>query len=110
MVTVTRRAFLWSAASVVAAPLAAGAQQARTIGLISMVPRTPTTDAAWDALATGLREHGWIEGRTLVIDRRYVEPRQAAAVVAAEELVHAGVEVIVVASTPAALGARPGLR
>ena len=48
MVTVTRRAFLWSAASVVAAPLAAGAQQARTIGLISMVPRTPT-------VATGVR-------------------------------------------------------
>jgi putative ABC transport system substrate-binding protein len=104
-----RRSFLASA-TMLAVPLVAAAQSSvRRIGVISMVPRTPTTDAAWEALVTGLREHGWVESRTILIARRYVD-RSAGAVSAAQELVRDGVEVIVVASTPAALAAKQATR
>jgi ABC-type uncharacterized transport system substrate-binding protein len=107
-----RRFLLTSLACVLAAPLAAEGEQAsvRKIGFISMVPRTPVTDSAWDALMTGLREHGWVEPRTIVIERRYADLRNDAALAAAEDLIRTGVEVIVVASTPAALAARQATR
>src|SRR5581483_1193390 len=102
-----RRRFLVTALpAIVAAPLAVGAETARKIGIVSMTPRSPATDAAWDALLSGLREHGWVEPRTLVIERRYAELPNNSAYAAAEDLVRSGVEVIVVASTPAALAAR----
>ena len=107
-----RRFLLTSLASFLAAPRAAAGAQAsvRKIGFISMVPRTPVTDSAWDALVTGLREHGWVEPRTIVIERRYADLRNEAALAAAEDLIRTGVEVIVVASTPAALAARQATR
>jgi len=104
-----RRFVLMSFAGALAAPRAVAAS-VRTIGFISMVPRTPVTDAAWDALLAGLKEHGWVEHRTLVIERRYADLRDGAALAAAEDLVRIGVEVIVVASTPAALAARQATR
>jgi ABC-type uncharacterized transport system substrate-binding protein len=107
-----RRFLLTSLASFLAAPLAADGEQAsvRKIGFISMVPRTPVTDSAWDALVTGLREHGWVEPRTIVIERRYADLRDGAALAAAQDLIRTGVEVIVVASTPAALAAKQATR
>ena len=107
-----RRFLLTSLAGFLAAPRAAAGAQAsvRKIGFISMVPRTPVTDSAWDALVTGLREHGWVEPRTIVIERRYADLRNEAALAAAEDLIRTGVEVIVVASTPAALAARQATR
>jgi len=105
-----RRRFVVTAlAGFLAAPLACEGE-VRKIGLITMVPRTPMTDSAWDALVTGLREHGWVEPRTLAIERRYADLADGAALAAAEDLVRAGVEVIVVASTPAALAARQATR
>ena len=105
-----RRRFVVTAlAGFLAAPLASEGE-VRKIGLITMVPRTPMTDSAWDALVTGLREHGWVEPRTLAIERRYADLADGAALAAAEDLVRAGVEVIVVASTPAALAARQATR
>jgi putative tryptophan/tyrosine transport system substrate-binding protein len=107
-----RRFLLTSLGSFLAAPLAAAGEQAsvRKIGFISMVPRTPVTDSAWDALVTSLSEHGWVESRTIVIERRYADLRNGSALAAAEDLVRSGVEVIVVASTPAALAARQATR
>jgi ABC-type uncharacterized transport system substrate-binding protein len=107
-----RRFLLTSLASFLAAPLAADGEQAsvRKIGFISMMPRTPVTDSAWDALVTGLREHGWVEPRTIVIERRYADLRDGAALAAAQDLIRTGVEVIVVASTPAALAAKQATR
>jgi putative ABC transport system substrate-binding protein len=107
-----RRFLLTSVAALVAARRAVEAQSpsSRRIGFISMVPRSPVIDTAWDGLVTALREHGWIEHRNLVIERRYAEPRNAGALEAAKDLVRAGVEVIVVASTPAALAAKEATR
>jgi putative ABC transport system substrate-binding protein len=106
----TRRRFvLTSVAGVLAAagPVAAQREGApRRIGYVGNTPRTPVTDAFWEAFVTGLRELGWVEPRTVLIERRYVEPRDEAAAGATGELIRAGVEVIVVASTQAALAAR----
>jgi putative ABC transport system substrate-binding protein len=107
-----RRFLVTSLLTFLARPSTAVGEQpsVRKIGLISMVPRTPVSDTAWDALVTGLREHGWIEHRNILIERRYAEQRAADAVAAAEALLRSGVEVIVVASTPAALAAKQATR
>ncbi len=86
-----------------ATPLSARAQQAaavRRIGVIVGV-RSPMTDSFWAAFVAGLQEHGWIESRNIVIERRYIELRKEAALAAAEELVRSGVEVIVVSAAGA---------
>ena len=91
------------------APFAAEAQQTptlRRIGFIATAPRTPVTDAFWDALVAGLRERGWVESRTVAIERRYVEPGDEPAFAAARELVGAGVELLVVSATQTALAAK----
>jgi putative ABC transport system substrate-binding protein len=72
-----RRFLLTSLAGVLAAPLGAGAQQARK------VPRIGWLNASWrgsaeaqaglEALWQGLREHGYIEGRNLLIEYRWAE-------------------------------------
>ena len=103
-----RRAFL-GALGLLTVPFAADAQQAqaaRRIGYIATAPRTAARDSFTDAFVAGLRAHGWIEAQNLVIERRYVEPRQDSALAAAQQLVRLGVEVIVVSSTAAALGAK----
>jgi len=107
-----RRAFVAGMAALMAPSRAAGAEESavRTIGFIAMVPRTPVTDAAWDALVSGLRERGWVESRTIVIERRYADLDREAAYAAAKDLVDIGVEAIVVASTPAALAAKRATR
>jgi len=104
-----RRTFLSAAiAGLIAAPAAIEAQQAagRRIGFIANSPRTPITDAFWDAFVSGLQDLGWIESRTIAIERRYVEPRTEPALAAIEELVRSRVEVIVVSSTQTALAAK----
>jgi putative tryptophan/tyrosine transport system substrate-binding protein len=107
-----RRFLVTSLVTFLARPCTAVGEQpsVRKIGFIAMVPRTPVSDTAWDALVTGLREHGWIEHRNILIERRYAEQRAADAVAAAEALLRSGVEVIVVASTPAALAAKQATR
>jgi putative tryptophan/tyrosine transport system substrate-binding protein len=107
-----RRFLVASLLTLLARPSPAVGEQAavRKIGFISMLPRTSVSDTAWDALVTGLREHGWIEDRNVIIERQYAEQRPADAVAAAEALVRSGVEVIIVASTPAALAAKQATR
>jgi putative ABC transport system substrate-binding protein len=107
-----RRFLLTSLAGALAAPLAAEAQQpeVRSIGIIGTAPRTPATDSAWEAFVAALREHGWIEPRNLIIERRYAEPRKPVALEAAGELIRLRVEVIVVAATQTALAAKEATR
>lgn len=95
-----------------AAPLAGAAQQApvRRIGIISAAPRTPVTEAFWDALRSGLHDHGWVESRNIVIERRDIELRNEVALATVDELIRRGVEVIVVASTLTALAAKQATR
>ncbi|MFO1306247.1 MAG: ABC transporter substrate-binding protein [Burkholderiales bacterium] len=56
--------------------------------------------------AEPLRELGWVEGRNLLVDRRYDNGRPEALPALAQELVRARVELIVVGSTSAARAAK----
>jgi putative tryptophan/tyrosine transport system substrate-binding protein len=105
-----RRRFLCGLTlGLLAAPLAAEAQQVgtvRRIALISTAPISSLTEPWWEAFVASLREQGWVEHQNIVIERRYTEQRKEAALAAAEELVHLRVDVIVVASTLSALAAK----
>ncbi|HEX6080827.1 MAG TPA: ABC transporter substrate-binding protein [Methylomirabilota bacterium] len=103
-----RRAFLATiAGSILAAPLAAEAQQPKPgiprIGLLN--PTTPTTARPLiDAFRNGLREVALIEGKTCVMEVRYAEGRSERFPELARELVGRRVDVIV-ASTDLAIAA-----
>jgi putative ABC transport system substrate-binding protein len=58
------------------------------------------------AFLQGLRDHGWIEGQNIVIERRYWENRAQRLPVLADELVRLNVDVIVTTSGTAALAVK----
>jgi putative ABC transport system substrate-binding protein len=95
-----RRFLLTSLAGALAAPLVTEAQQAGKapkIGyLIANAGRTPLDDAFDQAL----RDLGYIEGRNIIVHRRYLAGRMDRARAAAEELVGLNLDVIVVWSPP----------
>ena len=75
-----RRAFLGTlTGGLLAAPLAAEAQQTGKVyrvGVLTNVPpSTPAVSRNWEAFRQGLRERGWVEGQNIVIEYRYAEGR-----------------------------------
>ena len=97
-----RRTFLAGTGAVLlAAPLAAEAQQAGKVYQVGMLASKKLltdseTQALTEAFERGLRSHGWIEGENLTIVRRYAEgPERYTAV--AVELVTLRPDVIVTA-------------
>ena len=81
-----RRAFLGSL-GLLATPLAGEAQPADgkvyRIGLLQGTPNTPALNLT-EAVRQGLRDHGYVEGRNLVIEHRVSEtPKHNPALVAA---------------------------
>lgn len=60
----------------------------------------------YDALVQGLRDRGYVEGKTLALEYRSADGRGERFPALADELAAAKVEVIVVRGTPAALAAR----
>jgi len=102
-----RRAFLVGLGSgILAAPLAAEAQQAGKVWRIGWLGATPPSSAVWEAFIAGLRERGYVEGQNIVLERRYSEGREDRFPGFAAELVQMKVDVIVVASTQAARAAK----
>jgi putative tryptophan/tyrosine transport system substrate-binding protein len=74
----TRRAFITLLGSAAAAwPLAASAQQTGKIYRIGFLANDPTIPAqpAGQAFLDGLRESGFIEGNSIIIERRFAEGR-----------------------------------
>jgi putative ABC transport system substrate-binding protein len=86
-------------------PLAAGAQQRRlpTIGLLSVYG--PSIDV-FGSFVLRLRELGWIEDRTIAIERRWAEGRSERFAEIAAEFVRLNIAIIVTAGTPAAIAAQ----
>ena len=83
-------------------PLAARAQQAKLPIIGFLGTATPSAWSQWTAaFLQRLRELGWIEGRTVTIEYRWAEGRDARFAVIAAEFVRLKVDVIV--STGAAL-------
>ena len=93
-----RRWFLRTmSVSLLAAPLAADAQQAGKVPRIGFLSLTSPSDrpALLDAFRQRLRELGWVEGQNIGIDYRYAEDRVDRLPDLAAELVRLKVDVIV---------------
>ena len=103
-----RRTFLaMVSGSLLAAPLAAEAQQAAKIARIGYLSSSSaTTSRVVEAFRQGLREFGWVEGQNIVIDWRFAEGRFDRLPDLAAELVRLKVDVIAAGPTPAAVAAK----
>jgi putative ABC transport system substrate-binding protein len=90
------------------APLAVDAQQPEKLYRIGMLERTSTVvnAANVDGFRQGLRELGYIEGKTFVIEYRSSDGRDERYPGLAAELVRLKVDLIVTRGTPAALAAK----
>jgi len=89
---VERRAFLGAVAGgLLAAPLAAEAQQA---GKVFRIGATVATDAFYDAFLQRLGELGWVSGQNAVVERRTTRGERAGVAAMVAELVALNVDVI----------------
>jgi putative ABC transport system substrate-binding protein len=92
----------------VAAPLAAEAQQAgkvAQIGYLSLGTATTNTGVR-KAFADGLRDHGWIEGKNVVIEYRWEGAGKPTLDALAAELARLPLDAIFAVNTPAALATK----
>jgi len=98
---ITRRAFLGTlAGGLVAAPLAAEAQQAAKVARIGLLPvNSATNPHVSEAFRLGLRDLGYVEGRNVVIEYRDAEGKLERLPALAAELVALKVDVIVAAAS-----------
>jgi putative ABC transport system substrate-binding protein len=95
-----RRAFITLLGSAVAWPLAARAQQPRKNYRVGLLWDSPTVfSEAMEAFRQALRDLGYVEGRTLVIEYRWAEGKPERMRELAEELVRLNVDVIVAPSS-----------
>jgi putative ABC transport system substrate-binding protein len=102
---VQRRDFLIVAGALLAAPFAAGAQQAAKIARIGYLTSSQGLNPHLpEAFRQGLRDLGYVEGRDLVIEYRDAEGKAERLPALAAELVALKVDVIVAA--PGTLAAR----
>jgi putative ABC transport system substrate-binding protein len=110
---ITRRVFVGSlAGGLLAAPLAAEAQQATKIARIGYLAtnRAGGNPHQREAFLQGLRDLGYVEGRNVVIEYRDAEGKFERLLALAAELVALKVDVIVTASTAATLAATRATR
>jgi putative ABC transport system substrate-binding protein len=70
------------------------------------IDQSPASMPREKAFLQGLRDHGWIEGQNVTIERRYWENRSKRLRVLADELVRLNVTIIVTTSGTAALAAK----
>jgi len=86
------------AGGLLAAPLAAEAQQAGKVyrvGILGEKASDPSEVRLWREFRLGLRELGWIEGKNILIEDRWVEGNYARIPELAADLVRLKVDVIV---------------
>jgi ABC-type uncharacterized transport system substrate-binding protein len=107
-----RRAFLAGTGAVLlAAPLAAEAQQAVKIARIGyLAHHLAANPSLQEAFLQGLRDHGYVEGRNVVIEYRSAEGKPERLSALAAELVALKLDVILAAGTPQALAAKQATR
>jgi putative ABC transport system substrate-binding protein len=100
-----RRSFLAGLGTLVTLPLAAQAQQAEKVPRVGLLTPGVGRQHLVDAFRQGLRELGYVEGQTLIIEFRLArEPTEQNALLA--ELVSLKVDALVTWTTPAALAAK----
>jgi len=109
---ITRRRLLVALGpGVIAAPLASFAQQQppriARIGFLGVTsPSLSVPGNRLEALRTGLRDLGYVEGKNLTIEFRWAEGRHERLPELAAELIRLKVDVIVAQGTPGALAAK----
>ena len=104
-----RRAFLAGSAALLAAPLAAEAQQAGKvvrIGLLSYAASDSASAARWKAFRDGLRELGYVEGQNVIFESRWGDGQVGRLRGLAAELIDAKVDILATATSEAALAAK----
>jgi putative tryptophan/tyrosine transport system substrate-binding protein len=100
-----RREFIGSVAGcVLAAPFAAIAQQSARLPRIGILANFVGSN--WDGFRRGMRELGYVEGRTIAIDWRFADGKTDRYPAWASEFVLAKVDLMVTSGTPAALAAK----
>jgi putative ABC transport system substrate-binding protein len=94
--------------ALLAAPLAAGAQQAAKVPRIGFLSAATSgvSSPALDAFRQGLRELGWVEGQNTVVDYRFTEGRSDRLPDLAAELVQLKVDIIVAEATQGVAAAK----
>jgi putative ABC transport system substrate-binding protein len=108
---IDRRTFLAGTGAVLlSAPLAAEAQPAGKlwrIGWLGVTPPTsPPLQRSSEAFLQGLRDHGFIEGQNVIIERRYSEGREDRHTAFVAEFIQMKVDLIVASSSAAAHAAK----
>jgi putative ABC transport system substrate-binding protein len=103
-----RREFIIVSGAAAVWPFGAHAQQGKLwrIGMLETISPALNAAANLAAFRNGLRQLGYIEGKSYVIEYRSVEGRAARFPELASELVASKVDVIVTRGTPAALAAK----
>jgi putative tryptophan/tyrosine transport system substrate-binding protein len=108
---VQRREFLIAAGALLAAPLAADAQQAAKVPRIGYLATSLAASRhLQETFLQGLRDFGYAEGRNVVIETRDAEGKFERLPALAAELVALRVDVIVAPNTPQALAAKQATR
>ena len=108
-----RRAFiLATTGGLLAAPIAAGAQQVgRVYRIVYLGNSSPTLEADLvDAFRQGLRNLNYVEGQNVVIEYRWAEGRNDLFPALVAEAVRLKADVIVTSGTPATLAAKEATR
>jgi putative ABC transport system substrate-binding protein len=109
---INRRAFIFATTGgLLAAPLAAEAQQAGKVPRIGCLALNPAANPhLHEAFRQGLRDLGYVEGRNVVIEYRDAEGKPERLPALAAELVALKVDVLVAQPTVAALAAKQATR
>jgi putative ABC transport system substrate-binding protein len=108
LTSATLQALVAFACGLLAAPLAADAQQAgRTVTIGYLGNSSPSLESNFvEAFRKGLRQLGYVEGRNLIIRFAWAEGQQERHPVLARELVRLKPDVILTAGTPGTLAAK----
>ena len=100
-----RREFIGSVAGcMLAVPFAAAAQPSAKLPRIGILANYE--GSSWDGFRRGMRELGYVDGRTIAMHWRFADGKIDRYPALASELVEAKVDLIVTSGTPAALAAK----
>ena len=100
--------FVWLLTTVLLGTVSAEAQQLKKVARIGVLAQSNAyfLSTQFEAFQQGLRELGYVEGKSIVIEYRHAEGKLDLLPNLAAELVRLKVDVIVASSTPAVLAAK----
>jgi putative ABC transport system substrate-binding protein len=94
-----RNVLLALGAGAVAAPLAVFSQSQQRVWQIGFLAADSPSTRLYDSFRQGMREQGYVEGKTCIIEARFADGRYDRLPVLAQELLRAKVDVIVAGTT-----------